>query len=377
MKIFHAIVSFVLILLLFPDCKQNFEPPAIQQRLGALVVDGFIHVGADTSVILLSRTKRLDEEKNNLPEKGASLSIEDEEGNTLYDFQELNDSGKYIVPGVNLDFNSKCRLKIRTTNGREYISDNIPVIKTPAIDSISWRKEARGFFIYANTHDPADNTHYYRWDYSETWQYRANFFSTLIYENGLRDRFPQEYIYECWRTNASTELLLASSVKLSQDIIHEKSVRVIPLNGIELSIKYFIFLKQYALTREHYEYLENLKRITEQTGSIFDAQPSEIKGNIHAVDNKNEVVIGYVSASSVAEKKLYIKNEEVKPWTFIQPCKEVKVPSASIDNYFRSGALIPLYYDGAGPAQVVLATERICADCTIRGGVTTRPDFWQ
>ena len=46
-----------------------------------------------------------------------------------------------MMPGMNLDINSKYKLHIRTSDGKEYISDEITVVETPPIDSISWEKE--------------------------------------------------------------------------------------------------------------------------------------------------------------------------------------------------------------------------------------------
>ena len=374
MKMIRLTQYCFLIIVFFSNCKQTFEPPVLQENLGALVVDGFINNSADTTFIRLSRTKRLSYLSENLSEHGASLAVEDESGNVLYHFQELNESGVYAVPGMVLDFNTKYRLRIFTTVGGEYISDAIPVLKTPPIDSIGWVRDDKGVSIHVNTHDPANNTHYYRWEYSETWQYHASYISALIYDNGLRDRLAAEYVYECWKTQPSKQLLVASTDRLSEDIIYHNTLRQIEQDAIELSTRYFILIKQYALTKEYYQYLEDLKKATEQTGSIFDVQPSALKGNIHAVNNKEEVVIGYLAASTVETQKMFIKNEEVLPWRFRELCAIVDVTGDRVESYFGKGAYVALYFDNV--RSVFIGTEAICADCTKKGGILNKPDFW-
>src|SRR5215471_7696487 len=112
MKIIRPTLYCVFIISFFSSCKQDFKPPVIQNYLGALVVDGFINNGADTTFISLSRTKRLSDISGKLRETGARLALEDESGNVLYNFQELNDQGIYIVPGMTLGFNNRYKLRI-------------------------------------------------------------------------------------------------------------------------------------------------------------------------------------------------------------------------------------------------------------------------
>ncbi|MBS1609739.1 MAG: DUF4249 domain-containing protein [Bacteroidetes bacterium] len=372
-------LQFLLVIIIMAGCKEDFAPPVIQKDINYLVVDGFLNNSSDTTFIRLSRTKKLDQNVRESKETGAQLFVEDENANTLYSFTESSDSGKYFVPGMNLSFNQKYRLRIITTGGAQYLSEEINVIKTPAIDSISFGRLNNSLAIYANTHDPLNNTRYYRWEYTETWHYRAAFFSSLISENGgIFDRPADKYIFDCWKTQDNKQILLGSSAILEKDIIYHFPVRIIDINAVELSIKYFILLRQYALTKEAYTYTENLKKITEQTGSLFDAQPSEINGNIHSVENPGETVLGYLTACTRETKQLYITNEEVQPWDYRPACVIVEIPIERVAGSFNGNSLIPLSFDGGGPSvKGVYATSYQCGDCTSQGGVTTKPPFWQ
>ena len=64
-------------------------------------------------------------------------------------------------------------MHITTKNGKEYASDYSVVRTTPEIDSISWLRDNGGVRIYINTHDDQNKTKYYRWSYSETWEFHA------------------------------------------------------------------------------------------------------------------------------------------------------------------------------------------------------------
>ena len=109
-------------------------------------------------------------------------------------------------------------------------------------------------------------------------------------------------IYKCWKTLNSTSIIIGSSESLSTDIIY------LPFHFIEngsekLSILYSMKLKQYAVSHEKYLFLQKMKKNTEQTGSLFDPQPSQLSGNIHCLTDPNETVIGYVEISAGANPK--------------------------------------------------------------------------
>lgn len=375
MKTFRSLLVRFLLLCIV-SCKQEYKPPVIDTDLNLLIVDGVLNNSSDSSFIRLSRSRKLSEGLGNSGENNARLWIEDINGNPLYYFQPLNANGVYIIPGMNLDVNNKYRLRINTSDGNQYSSDEIPVSITPPIDSVSWKRTDDGVTIYTTTHDKENKTKYYRWDYTETWQYRSPYYSSVKYQGGaILYRSSDELIFDCWITQNSTDLLLASSAKLSQDIIYEKPLRFIPFNSFELSIKYSMLLRQYALTKEAFLYLENLKKITEQTGSIFDAQPSQLTGNMHSINNPSQTVVGYMTISTVETVRKYIRNEEVVPWDMSFYCERKEVPLDSISFYFSALGYLPI--DQNIPASTVGGAQPECVDCKTRGGTTMKPDFWQ
>ena len=357
-----------------------------------LVVDGTLINGPDSTYIRLSRTKKLDDTSPNGGEQNAQITVEDAERNTLYNFTPVNNAGLYTIPGMNLDLNKKYRVRINTTDGNQYVSDDISVKATPPVDSINWVKRGDGVTIYANTHDPLNNTKYYRWEYLETWDYYTHYFSEIKYFNKPPDildsmfqpRKADEFVYHCWKTNLSTQILLGTSLKLSEDVISLAAVRFIPQSAFELSSIYSILVKQYSLTKESFEYLENLKRISEQTGSLFDAQPSELKGNISNINKPDEPVIGYLTACSLSQQRIFISKEQVKPWNYLDYCPERKLVPLILDS-------IQIFFGGASPQLTPIAkvinprTGRvdwisgglpICTDCLSRGATNVKPDFW-
>src|SRR5690606_35363898 len=107
------------------------------------------------------------------------------------------------------------------------------------------------------------------------------YFSEFIYENDLvRPRvFPNEDVSVCWKYANSSTILLGSSAKLQSAVISEKPLTTIPAGHEKLAKRYSILVKQYAIDKKAYEFYSLMKKNTESLGSIFDPQPSEIRGN--------------------------------------------------------------------------------------------------
>ena len=370
----------IAIVVLFFTCKEPFNPPVSSPVTGYLVVDGFINSNYGASTIILTRTTKLVDSVATIYEDGAEVNIE-EEGGATYPLYSRN-IGTYVSDSLSLNSANKYRIHIKTVNNSEYVSEFAAVKNTPPIDSISWRLENGGVQIYVNSHDPSNNTKYYQLKYSETWEFHSPYIQYLEYvKDAETGRYtdvvplgsPDTSIYKCWKTQNPSNINLVSTEKLSESKVFFP-LRYIEPQADELSVLYYIEVKQYALSKEAYLFKEKLKKNTEQLGSIFDPQPSELGGNIHCVNNPAEYVIGYVDVTNEQVAKLFIRNNELTNWPPHIPCTEDKFENKP-DNYNTS--LIPTtVYEYMGPkVKTFYAADPTCVDCTLRG-TNIRPPFW-
>jgi Domain of unknown function (DUF4249) len=367
----YPILLLTFVLLLNQGCKKPYAPPAITKDNKFLVIEGVLVNSPDSpSIFSLSRTIRLTDSTNStVPEMGAQVSAESNSGE-IVPFGEYS-AGIYQASSVVLNTTSKYRLRILTTAGKTYLSDYVDVKQAPPIDSVYWQQN-NDVNIFVSSHDPGNNTKYYRWDFKETWQYRSQLEAELGILNGqviFLDSSNQQY--NCWSTHDANTILIGSSAALTNDVINGQQLTTIIQNTERLAIRYSILVKQYALTEDGYQYYEILKKNTESLGSIFDAQPSELTGNFHSLQDPSEVVIGFFSASSVAQKRIFIDKSQVPGWNFIyngRSCDPMPAITFISDDQFE-----PYYFDAGGG--LVLA-RRSCLDCTLRGGTSFKPAFW-
>ncbi len=373
----HFFLLLLLVILVFAACKDPYELPPSSVDASYLVVEGYLN-GNGPTTINLSRTFKLDDTARQRPELRADVVVESKSGAVYSLF--ANGNGVYRANGLPLQTTDQYRLRIRTAGGQEYYSEYVDYKPTPDIDSISWRRVNNGVQVYANTHDPQNNTRYYRWDYDETWEFNSAFVSNFDYVNKrIVERDQSVNITFCWTSRTSTNILLGSSARLQQDVIAEAPLTLIPNRSWKLSVKYSVLVRQYALSEKAYQYWQNMLKNSEKIGSIFDPQPTEIKGNIYAVGDPNETVIGFISAGNIVEKRLFIGRHQVPNWGYAQGCTEEIVAdrSDSLEFFFGSGAYEPINeaMTQAGGKGYSYATVD-CVDCRTRGS-NVRPSFWQ
>lgn len=371
-------------------CRKPYNPPAITAHNSYLVVEGIINSGSDSTIIQLSRTVNLSSGTTNNPVTGASVSVQSNTNNS-YPLTETS-TGHYSVAGLNLSNTQTYRLSIITAQNQQYKSDFEPVKVSPPVDSVGFTVLSDGIQLYVNTHDPNNNTHYYRWEYAETWQFHSEYFSGYVTDGTeIVPRTQSQLIYNCFGNDTNSDIVLGSSAKLTSDVIYQGPLVKVGSTSEKIETKYSILVTQYALTSEAYTFYTNLKKNTEQLGSIFDAQPSEIAGNIHNVNNATEPVLGYISVGTTQSKRIFVSNSQLPSgWTVTYPyqCQEdtfyysapVNHQNQVATNLIQANSdIIPTFAAYArGTSTIIgfLASDVQCVDCTIRG-TTTQPSFWK
>jgi hypothetical protein len=383
------------------SCKKPYNPPAIALAGSYLVVEGVINSGSDSTIIRLSKTVKLSSATAINPVTGAAVAVQSDQG-AAYPLTETT-HGNYVSPSLNLNSSHNYRLSIKTSD-EQYYSDYVPVLNSPPIDSLSFKIIDTGLTIYSATHDPSNTIKYYRWDFQETWIAHSSVSSGFV-SNGdtVLTRTASQQVFTCWRTDTSSVIVLGSSAKLANDVIVNNPVTSLGYSSPKIANEYSIQVRQYALTPDAYTFWTNLKKNTEQLGSIFDAQPSQINGNIHSANDPSEPVIGYISVGSTASKRVFIAPSQLPAWP--PPFPNGNYPAdctfmGCLYTYYPQGSAIPVnqvneyinYNRGAtnplipiapiqvpgGPVLGYTAGTPICVDCTLQKGATNKePAYWK
>ena len=370
-------IGLVLLVLSCVGCKERFEPNLPELEQNFLVVEGFINVGAgQASEIRLSRTSVLSEQQSLLPEFNANVFIEAED-NSSFALSPVGE-GLYASGPLSLGQAIKYRVRIATQEGKEYVSEFVAPKVTPPIDSVNWIMQEDGVQIFANTHDPENKTTYYKWEFDETWQIRSYYYANYRHIDGVvrYSELSDPDITNCWKYGASSSIIIGSSAKLQSDIINLQPLLSINGRDEKLSVRYSMLLKQYALDKPGYEFMEQMKKNTESLGTIFDPQPSALAGNIKCLSDPNELVIGYINATTVEQKRIFIDERDLPFTPYEQHCITDTVPRQEMLG--RVPVLLPYdaILDMRGNVVAYKASSPDCVDCRERQGSNVRPTYW-
>jgi hypothetical protein len=368
---------FCLTALLLVGCIAEFVPPADMKDLaGLLVVDGVIL--EEGTRITLSRTVKLGEKSSAeffIVEhvNNAQIHIIDENNTIIAVANQANNWAPYIVnesfsfvPGM------KYALDIKTTDNKHYQSAFVTPLYAPEIDTVSYRVNSdNSIDIFVSTHDPANQTNCFMWDFDEEWEFRSKLFESHIYDpHTERFSIPQslngENRFYCWASDYSKSLTIATSEKYSDAVIRNHKIHSLQPGTTRYSYLYSIMVRQYGLDKETYLYFENLRKNLEAGGSLFAPQPSEIPGNIQCLSDPEETVIGYIFASNATTFRTYISmlQHSLSQYEDYTNCQSVQAPddktAFSMGLGFSNNQYIPSR----------------CLDCTTRGGTKNKPNYW-
>ena len=171
---------------------------------------------------------------------------------------------------------------------------------------------------------------------------------------------------------------MGSTAKLAQDIVHLPLINI-PSASIKLGVLYAVLVKQYVWSKDGYEFLERMKKNTESVGSVFDAQPSELNGNIHCTSNPGQPVIGYFNICTIQQQRIFIRNAELPDWRYLIGCGiEIEIENNPDSIAKKASGLLPTSPRLTGPFGSVLtfyAAPAECVDCTLRG-TNVKPTYW-
>jgi hypothetical protein len=382
----RSIISFILVCLIGHACVESIDLKSIRHE-NMLVVEGHISNINKPQQIRLSRASALNE-KTLTGESGADVVVENGAGEKML-FHEVR-SGIYESVSFAGVVGETYNVHITTSNGRKYKSEQVVLKAVPPIGKISAEfvtSPERGIKISIDTEDPLNSTHYYRWDYVETYEVHTPYPSNYWVPPGTDSavwRFDR--VDHCWPSDTLREVLIRSTRTQDQDKVIAFPLRFIPEDSYIFRVKYSMLVQQYALSESAYNYWEITKTFNETQGSLADVQPGTIKSNIVGVTDPKETVLGYFDASAIDEKRVFFDYNDFKDAGYERPefrssCYEltpIYVVVTEIGPYMELHGNDYAIWDAIGfwPTGQLELFPLWCCDCSDMGP-TVKPSFWE
>jgi hypothetical protein len=363
-------IILISLLLVINNCIVPYKPETTENE-ELLIVEGLITDQHEINTIKLHMSVPLWKVSNEKPLKGCMVWISDDMGK-VDSLKEVS-IGTYVTNIATFQGKTgrKYILHINTPEayrGHSYESLPMEMKPVPPIDSIYYEKKVYvtypqpvdGCQIYLDTHDPSNSCKYYRWNYSETWEFHLPYYVT----NRV-----------CWLSNNSDGIFLKNT-----DVLGENKISRYPLYSItdpvdRLSVKYSILVNQYSLNEDEYHYWESLKNMSDQVGGLYGIIPSAISSNVFCLEKPEEKVLGYFSVSAMSTKRLFIKDNFRSIYNLYYDCISDTVAGTGVIPGLNSAVWIIIDNSNQVPPIRYLTNKIGCADCRARG-TTTMPAFW-
>jgi hypothetical protein len=375
-----AILSALVftVFLIIAGCVEKFTPN-LHTTQYYLVVNGLITNQPEVYTVKLSWSVTPGE-TTSVPVTGCDVTVYDDLGH-VYQFTESSTPGYYISDTTTFRgvIGRKYTLHIETNNAtplhHSYESEHIEMKEVPPIDSLYYEKviikektptsgAQEGCQIYLDAYDPQGSCRFYRWDYTETWNF-------IIPWEGVANNL-------CWISENSKNINIKNTTVLSQDRIQRYPLYFISNETDRLSERYSILVNQYSISEKDYSFWEQARGLIQNNGGLYDIIPYSLAGNLICIEDPGEQVLGNFSVSAKSSKRIFIDE------TFGGLVNIYKDCPADTFN-FANPNLIPglnvyrwIIYECHGSCGNIEITtnEHSCADCTTRG-TKIKPDFWE
>ena len=358
-------------LLLLNGCIVQFIPETSENQ-ELLVVEGLLTDQPGPNTIKLSTSLPLGGISAAKPLQGCNVTISDDLG-IFFSLYET-EAGTYVTEDLNGIVGRSYTLHIKTNelyHNLSYESFPMEMKPCPPIDSIYYEKlfikenPLNSIYpdacqIYLDTHDPENNCRFYRWEYSETWEFRLPY------------PVPNN---RCWILSSSDIINIKSTSSFAEDRINRYPLNFISNTTDRLKEKYSILVNQYSLNEDEFTYWEKLQNIAEQVGGLYDITPSSIPNNIWCIENPNEKVLGYFSVSASSSKRIFIKDRFSGIINLYTACIADTIFGGTQIPNLGTSIWVLVDHPLPPPAYRVITYTKGCYDCSVRG-TTIEPSFW-
>jgi hypothetical protein len=236
------------------------------------------------------------------------------------------------------------QLLFQTSEGKNYESNAETMMHVPEIKSITENFNTKGIKKYAFSEeyvptndisidfdDTGNEKNFYRWKWTN-WEIlkicetclRGKYY---LYENesgvtgdcfkDLTLEYNNIYDYTCgdnaWDIFYSDDIKIFADTYTDGQPQKNKLIAQIPLRQSNPTL---IAIRQASMTASAYRYAKLIQDEIVNTGTLADTPPAPIKSNVTNTENKEELVLGFFSASSISEVRYMMSRKNTKGGSF-------------------------------------------------------------
>jgi hypothetical protein len=296
------------------SCLDQVEVP-LRKTIQQLVVEGAFTNEPDENFLKLSFTSPVSAFNSVEPVQGAFVELRGSNGENVVYRAAPDGIGLYRPDNQLLRAKEGVEylLFIRLLNGKEFISTPQKLPKTVPIQKLSARFSTEGqlgYQVFMDYQDPKDTENYYRWE-AEGYHVRLSKGIPVGYGGSLC----------CNRCNVFVK---DQNINIFSDAgTNGSTVRLRPVffSQVYAIGRNYVEVKQFAISRETYQFWRKYNEQRQRTGTIFDPLPAPVLGNVQNVKDANEIALGFFEIAAVGKSKMTILSDTLSKYstTFSNP----------------------------------------------------------
>ena len=395
----HKLILFLMCTVPTFGCVEEYKlPDDIQLNYEQeLVVEGRVLSG-DKSVFYVTRTLALNSAWDKDIVTDAKITVVGMNGYVSEPAEYIEDA-KYELETGELNPNTFYTVVVEA-DGETYQTEPMVLLSSPEITEVSYKERPdNSISLHVTTEGDEESTRYYMWSYVEDWEFHAEIDFTRYYPNIHQKEviYSEEYYpdvkgtynpyYYCWGHDESHTLHIYTTEDLNVNSVRDHELFRIDKGDIRLGYIYSVLLKQWSLTADAYEYFRLMKLYTEESDGLFTPMPSDVRGNLTCTSNPEKGVRGYIIASDIKEKRLFVYEKDFKldsEGYYVnkdcvdgEPNKEDESAEVVRDLEFKLKQGYVMYnYEKVLNKSVIWYTPE-CVDCRKTGNaIKERPEWW-
>lgn len=363
------LLHIALAALLGVSCVYPFDAELSEETRMALVVEGNIVIGGNSTVTL--STLRGVNQRNSSGTPSGEVFLEEENG-AIYP-GTMTSPGQYSIATKAIGPDSRYRLRVES-GGKTYSTDWTELLSAPEIKTLKFFVDQNTVYARLSFDAGDDGYNYAAVSFQEIWYFHTDYLQMLSYnpENNSVAiiMYPNETFHYCWhKTRISNESYIDYSHLGGQvrDYVVTSFPRSSNRNHGDYSIKVIVR----NLTEQEYLYRKNLENLSGTGTSLFSPEPGEVKSNIRCISDEETPVYGYVNISMTRSKTANVDGR------YYSPGKLYSLMVLDPEEYFQ------FYSEGYVPVDLVFTesgTEpgwgpSFCINCVDAGGTLEKPQF--
>lgn len=308
----------LVVTLLLANCVREIDFQQDDADQSSLVISGTFTDGYGPHIIRLTRPANYNKQAfPTVPD--AEVRLSDDVGNT-YTYQQVLPADKpsyYELRNVKGETGRTYTLEIRLPNGEQFRSRPQVMPDPIALDTA----EVHGEWIYNTTANGSVVRAPFAVVYARTaapdptkdrylhWESEATYvFSEVVPKT--YELFPHSF--QCFINNRINDQVVAIA-DLSKytpgSVVYESVGKRKIDQAFEQRIAFSVY--QRAISREAYEYWDKVNKLLNATGTIFDAPPAAIAGNVENLTNPDVPALGFFEIGAADTVRVFTGNGQL------------------------------------------------------------------